>query len=361
MIGIFKKLLYPPRYLLMPAAGININDKCIRYLEFVKSHTGLSIQNYGEIALPENIIKEGEILNKNALTKILLDLKNKLSTTFINVSISEEKSYIFDCFVPHVEEKDIPQAIEFKLEENVPYKADEVYFEYELIKKPKIANEEILLSVAVVPKKIIDDYGEIMKSIGLSPVSFEVESRAIARSVIKDKSKNYLIININEDSSIFSLCTGNIVRLTSVMPIGSSVIKNNLLKIGKDLFDKDGRIIDEIFLSKTSYDDDTFSAFLGFYSILKDELNTFIEFTASKSNARNFLPEKIHKIILCGQSTFLPGFLNYMRQNSSTDVELANVWSNIFDLNQNVPEMKFSNSLDFATASGLALLNIHNA
>ncbi len=359
MIGIFKKLLYPPRYLLMPAAGININDKCIRYLEFTKSHRETLVKSCGEIPLPENAIKEGEVLNKNILTKALLDIKGRISTHFINVSVSEEKSYIFDCSIPNIEDKDIRQAIEFKLEENVPYKADEVYFEYEIVKRPKIKSDEILVSVAVVPKKIINDYGDAMRSIGLFPVSFEVESKAIARSVIKNKNKNYLIININEDSSIFSICTGTIVRLTSVIPIGSSAVKNNLQKTGQELFDASGQIRDTIFSSNTSYDDDAFSAFLGFYSILKDELNKFIEFIATKSDAA--LPGKIDTIILCGQSASLPGFLNYIKQNSTIDVEFANIWSNVFDLDAKIPEMKFSNSLNFATASGLALLNIKNA
>ncbi len=350
-----KKIFLPPKYLLMKPAGVNINDRSIRYAEFSSKKDKKILKNFGEIIISEGVLSEGEILNKNLFTKILLDVKKELSTTFIKVSISEEKTYIFDCLIPNVDDKDIAQAIEFKLEENVPYKSSEVYFEYEIVRKPKISADEILLSVAVVPKKIIDDYIEIMQSIGLFPVAFEVESKAIAKSVIKEKSKNHLIININEDSSIFSICTGKIVRLTSVLAIGSSAVKNNLLKIDPSFFKENGEFTDKAFISDTSYSNDIFSALLSFYSIIKDDLNKFIEFIHAKSGSESTLPNKIDTIILCGESAYLPGFLNYIKQNTNIDVELANVWTNIFDINTNVPQISFRESLDFATATGLTI------
>jgi Tfp pilus assembly PilM family ATPase len=271
----------------------------------------------------------------------------------INVSISEEKSYVFDCLIPNVDDKDIRQAIEFKLEENVPYKADEVSYEYDVIKKPKNSDGEILASVSVIPKKITESYAEALTSAGLFPISFEPESKMMMRSVIKS-NRNVLILTINDSSTIFSIVSNKMVRLTAVVPIGANTIKNNLIKIDGSI-SPDGKISEKIFNTKTSYEDESFASFLNVYSIWKDEIEKFIVYLQSKSNASNMLPDTISKIILAGRSAALPGLANYIMQNLDIEVELANVWSNAFDLDTNIPSLKFTDSLDYATAIGLAL------
>ena len=91
-----KKLLRPPRYLSMKAAGIDISDRFVRYIEFVEKKGRSFGRNFGEVPLPANTFKEGEILNKNALVKVLSDIKKKISSNFVKLSIPEEKTYIFD-------------------------------------------------------------------------------------------------------------------------------------------------------------------------------------------------------------------------------------------------------------------------
>ncbi len=144
------------------------------------------------------------------------------------------------------------------------------------------------------------------------------------------------------------------MRLTSVFPIGANNLKNNLQKV-QDSYILDGKISEKIFLTQANYDDDSFASFINVYSILKDEIADFMKFLSSKSTESNMLPSAVTKIILCGRCSALPGFMNYIKQNVDIEIVMANVWSNAFSLEYKLPEMKFIDSLDYATAIGLAL------
>ena len=111
-----KQLLYIPNYLSLPVAGIEICNKSIKYIEFFDKKGVLSVRNFGEIILAPDIIKNGDILNKNALVKALTEIKNKISSDFIRVSIPEEKTYIFEVKMPKEAITNIREALEFKIE-----------------------------------------------------------------------------------------------------------------------------------------------------------------------------------------------------------------------------------------------------
>ncbi len=340
-LDLFKKIFYPLNYLSMPSVGLDISNRAIRFTEFSNERGRISIKNIGEVALAPNIIKDGDILNKDALIKALVEAKGKISSDMVSVSIPEEKTYIFEVKIPKVDDSEIRQALEFRLEENVPLKADEVFFEYEIIGNPKKTDPMLFLSVSVIPKSVIENYLAILSSAGLYPVTFEIESKMVARSVIQKKyNKTSMIVYIKDDSTIFSLVVDTIVRFTTVIPVGESTIKANLLKVNPTQKDNT----------------DSFYTQLNTFSIIKDEVEKFIDYVKSeKKNKKNIESYDIDRIILCGESTTLPGFLNHISQNLNIEIVRANVWSNVFNPNEYLPAITFDDSLSFATSIGLAV------
>jgi hypothetical protein len=59
--------------------------------------------------------------------------------------------------------------------------------------------------------------------------------------------------------------------------------------------------------------------------------------------------------VLCGRDAGLVGFEEYLSFPLKIPVEVANVWQNVFSYNDYVPPISFLDSLDYASAVGLAL------
>jgi len=320
----FTKLLYPPHYLSMGAAGVDIRDRSVRYIEFADKRGALSVKHFGEIPLPADTVKGGEIVNPTALAKVLSEIRTKLSSDFVRIAIPEEQAYIFDTQVPILPGSNVRESIELGLEENVPLTADEVSFEYDAIRKSGRENTATMLaSVSVIPKKTIASFTDACAEAGLAPVSFEIESRMVARSVSpRGNGKTFLVVHIKENSTLLLLIASDTVRFTSTVPVGgASLIENP----------------------------EAFSA-------IRDEIDKFGEYLSSKSDEKGtFLSKMIDQIILSGRSAAIPGLAGRIGQVLAAPVALANVWTNAFDINARLPRLAFEDSLDFATAIGLAL------
>ncbi len=353
----FKKLFSLPNYLSMPVSGIEICNKSIRYIEFFNKKGIFSVKKFGEVLLAPNIIKDGEILNKDALAKTLAEVKKNISTDFVKVSIPEEKTYIFDSQIPKEAKSNIREAIEFKMEENVPIKLEEASFEYEIINDNKL-ERDMMLNVSVIPKRVISDYTDVFDQARIYPLSYEIESKMVADSVISKGDKgNSIIINIKDDSTVLIAVIDGFVRTTSLVPIGEGVIRGSLLKTG--LFSDElvvGKFFENDFSFETTYSKESYLSLANIFSVLKDEVEKFNEYIINKFiDSKNYQTKKINTIILCGRSSTLPGLAKHINQNINTEVVLASTLSNILDIKENVSDMKFQDSLSFATPIGLVV------
>ncbi|MFH0755289.1 MAG: pilus assembly protein PilM [bacterium] len=356
-INFLKKILSAPNYLNLPFAGIEICNRSIKYIEFANKKGLFFVKNFGEILLPSDIIKDGDVLNKDILIKTLIEVKNNISTNFVKVSIPEEKTYLFNILISKEARTNIREALEFKIEENIPLKLEESCFEYEIIDDNKLS-KDMTLDVAVIPKKIIADWTDLFYQAGIYPLSYKIESKMIANSVISKGDKdNSIIINIKDDSTLFIAFINGFVRFTSSTAIGENMIRKNLFKTG--LFKNEAEIshfFESDFSFETKYEKETYSALVNIFSVLKDEVEKFNEYIINEFLEIKSSPaKKINKIILCGRSSVLPGLAKHINQKINTKIILANVWSEIFDIKENISKIKFNDSLNFVTPIGLII------
>ncbi|MBU6431561.1 pilus assembly protein PilM [Patescibacteria group bacterium] len=352
----FFSILTPPRYLEMSAAGLDISDQAIRSIEFLKDKNGLFPAFFGEEKLPQGLIVSGEIIKKDELVKILSSLRRKYHLGFVKVSLPEEKAYFFKTEIPKVDEDEIRQSIEFRLEENVPLKAEEVLFDYRVINKVHEKSDHLDIAVSVVPKRVAESYAEVLEKSGLTAVAFEVESSAIARSAVKKGSGgSAMVINIRDRVTTVTLVADGTVRFTSAFAAGGNLITEALQKNFSVSFEKAEEMENEKLYGESKESIAMFFSLASIVSVIKDEISKFYSYWLAKNDSGGELGGKISKIILCGKNAGIAGLKEYLSQSLKIEVEMAEVWTNVFSPKDRLPEINFLDSLNFAVAIGLAL------
>lgn len=348
-----------PSYLDMSPIGFDISDQAIRFIEFSKNKKELTPIIFGEKELPQGLIVSGEIIKKDELVSILSSLREKYSMKFVKVSLPEEKAYFFKTELPKVYGKEIRQGIEFKLEENIPLRADESLFEYDILNEGDEKNDHWDVGVSAVPKFVAESYSDMLNDSGLTPVAFEVESKAMARSVIKDgDGLSVMVINIKDGATVIAMVRDGATRFTSVVAIGGNLITEAMRKNFSTSFQEAKKIKEEKLFIESKESVAIFFSLIGIISELKDEISKFYAYWLEKNDSNGEHGGKISKIILCGKDSMIAGLKDYLSQNLETKVEIGNVWTNAFSTEDYLPEISFPESLNFATAIGLALPNI---
>jgi hypothetical protein len=177
----------------MSHVGIDISANNIRYLELIKTAEGLVLGRYGIQKIPTPISFNEPLISNKDLVAGLKKIQRANKFEFVEVSIPEDKSYLFTTEIPSGDEDVIRSHIEFHLEENVPIPLNEAVFDYHVIHRDDKKGVNFA-SVSVVPQQVIDQYIEVFEEAGMIPVSFLIENQALTKAIIpEDDDCMYLV------------------------------------------------------------------------------------------------------------------------------------------------------------------------
>ena len=317
----FFNLFPTPEYLSLSHSGIAITDDCIKFIELHHSlfGNGLALSHYKKIPLPEGAVYGGIIYDPKDVAAALRELKDKYGMTYTRTTLPEEKAYLFSASIPRVPVEGLKDAVAFIIEENAPVKLAESVFDFDIISSsPEAAKVDV--TVSVLPRKVVASYSEVFDAAGLVPVSFDIESQAIARALVPTGDQGtWLLVNIENKKTGFYIVEAGIVHFTTTLPYGSS-----------------SQIMNE----------------------LKTEIRKIFAFWSAKEVKPDASPKKIDKVLLSGSGALDQTFVMELMNEASVEYSLGDPWVNL-PSKRGVPKDLAKESVALASAVGLALPHPH--
>ena len=302
----FTELFPVPKFLEMRPAGLSFSSSAARAIALSEKGAGLALQTFGERGLPSGAIVDGSPADKTALIEVARDLRRELGLQLINLSIPDDKAYVFTVKLPK-EIGNARQAVELRLEENVPLKAEETVFDYTLIKGGPA--EECLASVLAIPSKEAADYVEIAETAGLLPVGLTISADTTRRAIVPDDSRGVIIVaNLGAQRATLSIVSRGIFRFTIRVPIES----------------------------------------------LSSETTKLTEYW--QSHRPDTETGTVESLTLCGEGAAKAGLAEELSLSLSLPVSPGNVWQNAFPFDKVIPAIPREQSLSYAGAIGAALM-----
>jgi type IV pilus assembly protein PilM len=347
------KIFSTPTYLEMPSFGLDISDDSIKYMELISTKDGIRTRRYGEKKIPNGIVELGRIVDKEKLQAIILELKKEENIKDVRVSILENQIYLFKLKLEKESISSIKESIEFVLEEHIPIPAAETIFDYDIIEETK---DQLIIQVGAIQINIIEDYLSVFENCDINVHSFELEAEAIARAVIKKGDNDtYMIIDFGEKRTGIFIVSNGIVMFTSTIDFGGVTFSEMIQKNLNISFDEAEKIKITYGLQRNLENKEVFPILLNGASILRDEIQKHFVYWHTHEDEDGLRNPDIKKILLCGGNSSIIGLADYFAVSMKTEVEIANVWNNICDLQQSVPSIPSKQALSFATAIGLSL------
>jgi type IV pilus assembly protein PilM len=339
----------------MPHVGIDISANQIRFVELVRKPTGLALGKYGTQEIPTPVsFNEPLTLNKD-LIAALKKVQRTNKFQFVEVSIPEEKSYLFTTEVPSGDPEVIRSHIEFHLEENVPISLADAVFDYHIIHRDNKKGVDYA-SVSVVPQQVIDQYIDVLEMAGMTPVSFLIENQALTKAIIPENDVyTYLVVHIGDKKTVLSIVSEGAVQFTSTVNVGGDDFTNAIAKEYSLSFLEAERMKVEKGFTRTTENTTFFMLLINSVSALRDEIQKAYMYWLSHIEKNGKDASQPLRVILAGKDASIIGFRDYMSLSLKVPVELANVWVNVLSFDKEIPPIEYLESLDYATVIGLAL------
>lgn len=307
-----------PEFLLLSTSGVAVTDKAVRFTQFRRGSFSNKrhLSKWGRVALPIGAIESGFIKGNEEVIAALKALKEEYKLNFVRASLPDEKAYLFSAVIEKVPEESMRDAVAFIIEENVPVSLEKAIFDYRVVELPDPTKIKVVVSV--VHRKVIESYTSIFDNAGMSVVSFDIESQAIARAVIpKGDKRTTLILSVGEKKVSFYVVENEIVQFSTTP--------------AQDL------------LSSASIN----------LRELKSEMQRVFAFWNTRVDAGYGGEKKISNILLCGSAVNGKNIVGELSADFPVEYNLADPW-----VNASAPGMGAAilrESFEFVSAIGLAL------
>lgn len=350
-------LFPPPRFLAMRGVGLDISDSSVKFAGLAERPYGKVLASYAERPIPEGAVVNGEIADPDRLGRVLSLMRRDFGLEFVRVSLPEEKAYIFQTKIPRGATGDAARSvIEFSLEENVPITPDESVFDYEVLRGGEDNHDHDDVSVSVYPRSIVEAYAGTLRRSGLTPLSFETEAHAVARSVIpRGDLGTYLIIDIGRKRTGLAIVSRGSLAFSSTLEVGGDAFSVAIEKYDGGSGADTERVKTERGLLRRRGDQELYASLMASASAIRDEINRHYIYWQGRKGPDGTSSPRIEKMILCGGNANLAGLPEYLSASLRVPAARANVWVNTASFDDDIPDIDCHHALSYATAVGLAL------
>jgi type IV pilus assembly protein PilM len=244
------------------------------------------------------------------------------------------------------------------VEANIPIALKDAYFDWEIISPLKKSVDHFDILISAAPRDLVDSYIELFRKAGIKPLSFEPESLALARCLIKGEvsEKPILIVDLGQTRTNFIIYSGRGLRFTSSIEISEDIMTMNIARSMSISTEDAEKLKKEVGMNRDD-NEKVFEAIVPVMTDLKEQINSYIDFYAEHAAHVHSGGEAIAKVLLSGGGARLKGIEKYLTTALRVPAEIGSPWVNILEPPlRETPELPYLESIRYATALGLALI-----
>lgn len=348
-----------PAMVYPPAAGIDISDGSIKWLVLEPYKSRYRIAAYGEMPIDAGTVVSGTIQDVAALSRVLTEVKKQLGgVECAHAALPEEAAYVFEMHVPEGTDYDQTMSmIEFGFEGRVPIAPGAAVFDFDIIQKhDEGVGEEI--SVVVFSRELAESYAAAFDGAGIQLLSLEVEARSIARTVSSGAPGEpvTLLVDFGRARTGFAVLKLGIPIFTSTVEVGGDIITRAVAEQLSLSPEEVQKFKNEQGLSPDAGEkSEGKEAVFGTASALADEVARHYHYWDTRRNEKGERMTPVGRVVLVGGSANLKGLPDYIAGRVQAPTEVADVWRRVCNFDEYIPPIGTHESLQYATAAGLAL------
>lgn len=339
-----------------PLFGLDIGFNTIKVMQLESEGKKTVVSGYGVTNFDSEAIKDGVIVNYEALAQAAVELFDKniigaISTRRVAATIPASKAYSRVMTVPlKLSKKELDEAVRNEAQQYIPIPLEELYLDYTAT---GVLGENREVLVVGAPKIIVDSYMKFFQLLGLDVCALETTISAASRIIAKAENSDdipTILIDLGSLSVDLTVFDKNLV-VNGTIPGGGDDFSTRIaetLKVDKG----------EANTLKTKYGLGVSKQQTQIREALKPQLESLIK---EIRRVVRYYEERtegkgtIGQIITMGGGANMPGLVDYLTDNLRIPTRMCNFWSE-FTLNDIQPPHEAERSL-YVTVAGAAIVD----
>jgi type IV pilus assembly protein PilM len=334
--------------------GLDIGSHAIKVCQLKKTGKGYAIVTVGSSVLPEGAVEDGTINDAEVVSKAITELFSNLriKNKKVGFSISGYSVIVKKVNLAVMDDAQLEEHIMAEAEQYIPFDIEDVYLDFQDLNTSGGKGERTDVMLVAAKREIVDDYLELLQSIGLIPVVVDVDGFALENTYEfnYEKSENVALVDIGASKMNINILSRGISVVARDIIVGSRQLTEQL----QNAFDIDMEEAEGIKLGSIAAGDRQ-AEIEEIYSSICTQWALEMKKAIDLYHANN--PDHpISSIILSGGGAKVAGLPDFLSQATNLPVKLFNPFHKIEANSKKIdPEYLKRIGPEMAIATGLAL------
>ncbi len=334
--------------------GVDIGSHSVKVCQLKRTDKAYSIVNLGSAVLPEGAVDDGALNEPEVVASAISDLfKNlKIKKKKVGFSISGYSVIVKKVNLAVMNEADMEEHIMTEAEQYIPFDIQDVYLDFQDLKTNTEGYERTDVMLVAAKKEIVDDYLDMLDSIGLQATIVDVDGFALENTYEYNnpKTENVALIDIGASKMNINIISNGMSVVARDIVVGSRQLTERIMSE----FDLDFDEAEAIKIGSEPVGDRQKELVDIFNSVCTQwilEVKKAIDLYRS-----NFPDAPLVKLILSGGGSKVAGLADYLKQETGIEVVLFNPFTNMKSSKRKIdPEYLKQVGPEMAIASGIAI------
>jgi type IV pilus assembly protein PilM len=338
--------------------GIDIGSGSIKVVQVKEEKGRIVLETYGALSLApftgEAIGKPARLSEPDtvkAITQVLQE--SRVTAKNFVISIQSNAILVFVVTLPRATEKQLDTVVPNEARKYIPVPLTEVSLDWFIIPDKETYQDEasapsatIEVLVVAVRNETMQNYQNVLKEAKITGSSFEIESFATMRAVLRREIAPVLIVDIGTAYTSMMIVEYGIIRVFHVTNRGSAFVTESLARSLSVPFDK----AEEIKYNSAKHPEAAEILNTAHEYLISEIKRVLLEYEHTQSRA-------VSKIILSGGGSLVNGFLDLVLKETGIEVSMADPFSKV-DAPEFLRPLLSTSGPEFSVATGLALKNL---
>lgn len=220
------------------AIGLDIGTSSVRAAELALRASGPELIHFGQIALPEGALRDGEVVDGPAVTEAIRELWKavKFSHKKVTVGVANPRVVVRQVEVPYLKPDELRKALPLLVGDQVPIDASQAVLDFAPLEEIRTSDGTRSLSgllVAGVEEMIVRTVDAVLAA-GLDPTVVDLNSFAVLRAVAASPGLGLTthpeaVVEIGADLTNIVVHENGIPRFVRILLIGGRATTQSLM------------------------------------------------------------------------------------------------------------------------------------
>jgi type IV pilus assembly protein PilM len=212
--------------------GLDIGTSGVRAAELVLGKGGATLERFGQVALPEGAVRDGEVVDPAAVTAALkqLWLQAKFSTKKVVLGVANQKVVVRQVDLPWLPADELRASLAFQVQDYIPMPVEQTILDFHPLEEFVNDGGGRMLRVLLVAaaKDMVDSALEAVTGAGLQPEMVDLTSFAVLRSLY-DGSQGFdssaeALVDVGANVTNIVVHQGGVPRFVRILMMGGADI-----------------------------------------------------------------------------------------------------------------------------------------